>query len=143
MELVKRISIIHRYGRSYMEDCMLDKSIGSGQYTFILYLFAHNGVSQDTISHALAVDKATTTRAIQKLERQGFIYREKHPEDARVNLVFLTEKGKAVRNELAAFGSEWEETLLEGFTEEEIQLIDVLIGKLTSNAIRSKYSTLI
>jgi hypothetical protein len=46
---------------------MSHHNIGSGQYIFLFYLYNHNGSTQDEISKALDMDKATTTRAVQTI----------------------------------------------------------------------------
>lgn len=138
MELGKHISILYRLGRAFMEQEMNDVSIGSGQYAFLFYLGNNDGVNQEDINKALSVDKATTTRAIQKLESLGYVLRKKDPLDGRVNRVFLTPEGYKMREELLVLSSVWESCLLEGLTTDEIIALETLIKKITTNAIKRR-----
>jgi DNA-binding MarR family transcriptional regulator len=46
----------------------------------------------------LKVSKATSARAIQSLEKEGYVYRERDENDLRAYRVYLTEKGKEMRD---------------------------------------------
>ena len=51
------------------------------------------------IAAAMQVTKATMTHSLKVLEGHGFIAIEPNPKDARGKLVFLTDKGRAFRDE--------------------------------------------
>jgi DNA-binding MarR family transcriptional regulator len=49
------------------------------------------------LASAFQVTKATMSHSIGVLSRRGFVRIEKHPDDGRSKLVFLTETGRAFR----------------------------------------------
>jgi DNA-binding MarR family transcriptional regulator len=49
------------------------------------------------LASAFQVTKATMSHSIDVLSRRGFVRIEKHPDDGRSKLVFLTEAGRAFR----------------------------------------------
>ena len=71
--------------------------IGSGQYDFLMVLYHKDGISQENLARMLKVSKATSTRAIQNLEKEGYVYRQRDKDDLRAYKVYLTEKGKEMR----------------------------------------------
>lgn len=133
-KLSRDISIIFRHGKSYIDNEMEAYAIGSGQYSFLYYLYAHNGATQDEISKALDMDKATTARAIQKLELNGFVIRQRNAADHRVNNVYLTEKSLGLQTELFGIARRWDAILLEDFTEDERETLQKYMLRLSQNA---------
>jgi DNA-binding MarR family transcriptional regulator len=133
-ELGRQISALHRHGRAYFDQRMSAFELGSGQHTFLFFLYSHNGASQDEISRALQLDKATTARAIHKLEEKGFVRREDGEKDKRVNHVFLTEKAYDIQKELRSYSDEWKAVLVNELDEQDLIILEKLINKLSTNA---------
>lgn len=126
--------MIYRNGKAYIDQAMSHHAIGSGQYIFLFYLYNHNGSTQDEISKALDMDKATTTRAVQKLEATGLVKRERNEMDHRINNVFITAAGNALRKELYEVAMEWDDLLLQNLSTDERLTLQNLICKLSDNS---------
>ncbi|MDH8679719.1 MarR family transcriptional regulator [Fusibacter bizertensis] len=141
-QLGKLISILNRAGQSFFAHQTSDFDIGGGQLSLIFYLYKHNGASQDELSRALEVDKATITRSVHKLEKEGIVKRQRDEQDHRVNRIVLTEAGFSIQNELKGIALLWHDTLLEGFSNDEIVQLELLFGKLLKNARNYKNSQL-
>ncbi|GAB6106786.1 MarR family winged helix-turn-helix transcriptional regulator [Fusibacter bizertensis] len=142
LEIGKLISVLYRAGQSFFAHQTSAFDIGGGQLTLIFYLYKHNGASQDELTRALEVDKATITRSIHKLEKEGIVKRIKDEMDHRINRIVLTDVGFSLQNELKGIALSWHETLLEGFSIDEITQLEILFGKLLSNARNYKNSQL-
>lgn len=56
----------------------------------------HEGIKITEIAVMLHVSKPTVSQKIFELEQQGYILRETHTKDRRVQLLTLTEKGHAI-----------------------------------------------
>ncbi len=138
LNLGRSIAILSRYSRWFMDQKMTAYDFGSGQHGFIFYLYDHNGASQDEISKALELDKATTARAIQKLEDNGYVTRKTSEKDKRINNVFLTEKAYAIQQEIRQFSAEWTTVLTHDMTPDELSQLSTLMAKLTENAHNTK-----
>ena len=54
------------------------------------------GIQVSELAKLARVRKQTTAQAVAQLERAGYVERRPDPRDRRAQLVFLTEKGKAV-----------------------------------------------
>jgi len=121
-----------------MDRKLNDHTIGGGRYSFLFYLYHHNGASQDEISRDIEIDKASTARALRKLENGGFIFRKTDENDRRINHVFLTEKGYSTREELIGLSNQWKNGILEGFTDDEILTLEKFFLKLTKNVCLHK-----
>lgn len=65
-------------------------------------LDADAAVRMSEVARWLACDASNVTGIIDRLEARGFVERRSAPDDRRVKLLALTERGRAVRDELDA-----------------------------------------
>lgn len=137
-QIGKLISILSRAGQSFFAQKASDFDIGGGQLSLIFYLYKHDLSSQDELTKALEVDKATITRSVNKLEKCGHVERIRDAQDHRINRIRLTEAGRNVHDNLKGIAREWHDVLLEGFTTDEAQQLEILFGKLLQNARQYK-----
>ncbi len=133
--LNRLISMIYRHSRIYMDSRLEELNLQSGQYTYLLYLYHHDGQKQDDIVKTLRIDKAGTTRALNKLEKSGYIFRKPDEKDRRGKLVYLTEKAWQIQPLLLKFYSNWLNLALEGFDESELEHLYHLLNRVAINAI--------
>lgn len=136
--LNRLISMIYRHNRIYMDSQLEKLHLQSGQYTYLLYLYHHDGQKQDDIVKTLRIDKAGTTRALRKLEKSGYIFRKPDEKDRRGNLVYLTEKAWQIQPLLLKFYSNWLNLVLDGLSEDELATLYQLLNRVAINAISIK-----
>ena len=120
---------IYRSYLAYMAKELETYRIGSGQFEFLLVLYHEDGVSQETLAQLLKVSKATSARAIQNLEKEGHVYRERDESDLRAYRVYLTIKGKEMRNIIFKKLTAFTDILFSDFTFEEKEIFRLLINK--------------
>lgn len=128
------ISILYRYGQSYLSRKLESYNIGSGQYIFLLILYRNDGISQEELSAHLKIDKATTAKALKKLVTEGYIKREIDSFDKRAYKVFLTPKALAIKPIVHEVMLSWENSLTCDLAEDEIILLRRLLEKMAQNA---------
>lgn len=71
------------------------------QYLVMLVLWEHDGERVSKIGERLALDSATLTPLLKRLEARGVIERRRSTEDERVVEVFLTAEGKRLKKRAA------------------------------------------
>jgi DNA-binding MarR family transcriptional regulator len=128
-EILGPIAHIYRNNLAYMAKELEAYRIGSGQFEFLLFLYHKDGVSQETIAKTLKVSKSTIARAIQNLEKEGYVYRERDKSDLRAYKVYLTDKGKEMRNIIFKKQASFIDILFSDFTFEEKEIFRLLIHK--------------
>jgi DNA-binding MarR family transcriptional regulator len=128
-EILGPIAHIYRSNLAFMTKELEAYRVGSGQFEFLLYLYHEDGVSQETIAKKLKVSKATSARAIQNLETEGYVYRERDETDLRAYRVYLTEKGKKMRDIIFKKQTAFIDILFSDFTFEEKEIFRLLIHK--------------
>jgi MarR family 2-MHQ and catechol resistance regulon transcriptional repressor len=97
----------------------------------VLEVLLHKGaLPVNTIGEKVLLTSGSITTAVQRLEKKGFVRRERNEGDARVVLVHLTDSGREAI--VAAFASHAEnlDTLFEQFTEEERNQFSELMRKV-------------
>ncbi len=96
----------------------------------LLQLCHRDGISQRQIIQARHVSPATMTNMLQRMERDGWITRERDSNDQRMVRVYLTEKAKSFRKEAQQTFREMEEELASVYTDEEKEMFCRLLMKL-------------
>ncbi|MES2042623.1 MAG: MarR family transcriptional regulator [Pseudomonadota bacterium] len=69
------------------------------QYLVLGALWEADGQTIGAIADRLALEPSTITPLMKRLEAAGFVSRQRNPQDERQVQVFLTQKGKALRQE--------------------------------------------
>jgi DNA-binding MarR family transcriptional regulator len=72
------------------------------QYLVMMVLWEQDGLPVTHIGDKLLLDSGTLTPLLKRLEGKGFISRNRKKEDERVVQVFLTEKGKMLKENACA-----------------------------------------
>lgn len=142
-EILGSIAIIYRSHLACMAKELEAYRIGSGQFDFLMVLYRKDGISQEILAKALKVSKATSTRAIKNLEKEGYVYRQRDENDLRAYRVYLTEEGKEVRKVILEKLVFFADMLLSDFTLEERELLRRLIRKASFKFHESEFKPLI
>ena len=132
------ISILYRYGQSYVGRKLEGYNIGSGQYGILLNLHRKGGISQEELANYLKTDKGSIAKSVKKLEDEGYIERSPDADDKRAYKVFLTQKAKDVIPVLEEAIGSWEDTLVSGLSDGERLLVEQLLYKMAKNACNHK-----
>ena len=105
----------------------------------VIVLLAHESdkvFRQRDIERALNYSNPTVTGLINRLEQKGFIVRRIDPEDSRARIISLTDKALQIIEEIYESIRQTEKMLLEGFSEEEVELLQPLMSRIAKNALR-------
>ena len=128
------VSILYRYGQSFLERKLNPYSIGSGQFIFLVVLFQEDGITQENLSRLLNIDKGTTARAVKKLEETGYVRRKTDPKDNRARIVYLTEEGLKLQPVVKGISEKWTEMLTADFTDSEKEMAVSFLKKMSLKA---------
>jgi DNA-binding MarR family transcriptional regulator len=78
-------------------------------------------------------DKPTTNRILEKLEIKELIIRTPHPIDKRAYQIFLTDRGWALRDELAPIGLQLMEEATRGIEKHKVIEMKKLLNQMYDN----------
>ena len=135
--LGKYLSLIHRQANAFFTKEFSKFGFGSGQYMFMIHLYKNDGISQESLSELVNIDKGTTAKAIKKLEELNFIVRSKDSKDKRINRIYLTSKALDIKNDFFSVLTKWENILTNELSPDEISIGLNILNKLSKNVINN------
>lgn len=127
------IKLLGRKMTTYQDARLLKYNITGAQLGVLLELCGREGQSQREIQKILEIKPATFTGLVSSLEEKGLIKRVHDNEDARINRLYLTEEGKAVKEESFKEFLHVRDTMFKGFMKEEQQLLVCWLKKMYNN----------
>jgi DNA-binding MarR family transcriptional regulator len=92
--------------------------------------------TQLEVATLLAIDKTTLTALLDRLERDGLVVREAHPEDRRARIPVSTEKGREAWLAVSRTRDEVEAALLSDRSAEQVEALRVLLGRFADAGSR-------
>jgi len=117
-----------------MSEQLNQYNIGSGQFHVLMLLYRKDGVNQETVATTLNIDKATSARAIKKLEEEGYVLRIRDEHDKRNYIIFLTEKAEKLKPTIKTILKTWTDHLLQDISPNEKDLIYTILEKIANNS---------
>ena len=136
--LTKRIAHISKYTQFHMDEALKPYNLSSGTYPFLLALWQNEGINLEKISREMRVDKALSTRNIQKLIESGYLEKLSDLNDCRAYRLFLTDKAKDVIPIIKEEIHLWISNITQDLSQEEIKLLDSMLEKILSRAEEKK-----
>ena len=116
--------ILHKNNRKYLNDALAEYDLTLLQAMCILTIMQKNDITQKELTEILYLTKSGITKAINKLQKDGFVIKERSLRDNRKYVLKLTEKGKKIIPTLTAINDEWEEKI--GLNEVDDEFIETL-----------------
>jgi DNA-binding MarR family transcriptional regulator len=92
--------------KAYQRGCAIFKEefdnydLTPQQFGLLAFLWIEDGLSQTELSVRSQIDRTTMGGIVDRLEKEGLVERCHHPEDRRAYQVFLTDRGRAMEDEL-------------------------------------------
>ncbi|MBP1764038.1 MAG: MarR family transcriptional regulator [Firmicutes bacterium] len=103
------------------------------QWAIIGRLFDQDGISQKDLSEQTLKDQAAVTRILDGMESKGLVKRHINQSDRRSFLVYLTDSGKELREQVVPIAVSVLKEATEGLTENEVHTLKKLLRKVVSN----------
>lgn len=132
----KYISTINRHIKSHIGKELLPYNLGSGQYIFLMHLYKFDGINQEELSNLLNIDKATTARAIKKLEENGYVIRKQNPNDKRAYKIYLTEQAIKLKPIIKKTIINTNEVIETDISDDDKELLNKILKKMSDNAAK-------
>ena len=134
LEIKKLNNIISRNISNLKTIAMLNEISNSNGF-ILRYIEEHENelVTQKDIEVAFGITRSTASTVLSLMEKKELIIREVLKEDNRVKKVMITDKGKSVNADIKKEIDDFEQTLILGLSEEEINQFLNCINKIKNN----------
>ncbi|WP_174733184.1 MarR family winged helix-turn-helix transcriptional regulator [Mesobacillus harenae] len=106
-----------------------------GQDNLLSRLWLGDGVTQMQLCEHLKCEPPTVTNMVKSLEQNGFIYRQRDKQDARVMRIYLTDKGKELEKPVESIWKQQREKLLHSILPEERLFLRDLMKRMERNLL--------
>ncbi|MCT4564340.1 MAG: MarR family transcriptional regulator [Maledivibacter sp.] len=135
----KNLFTVQRYFKIFLNHRLKEHGLNGAQFMILLILTRQDGVSQESLNERLQFDKGFIAKVAKSLEKDGYIIREVNDKDRRAYKLFLTDKAKGLKSMMFEILDEWDSTLLDGVSDENIKILEnTLNGMLRRVAIKCK-----
>ncbi|MFO8132976.1 MAG: MarR family transcriptional regulator [Thermoplasmatota archaeon] len=139
--LGKLFSILHWQTRIYVEQQLASTNLTWGEFHILMRLCHAGQMSQRDVTEQLHVSKATTSKMIQKLERDGYIQRKQDERDHRTYIVHTTGKAQRLHTRLKNISNRWNDILLNGLTRRQRDAIVTGLNQMIQQALQANEET--
>ena len=133
--LGRNISIAYRLSNRFYDRVLSPYQIGCGQQFFLLRIYENQGISMYDLARMGRFDKGTVTRAVQKLEGQGYVRCVPDERDKRVRRLYTTDMVEPIAKAVNEARKQWNEYLTRGMTQEEAEMARTLLNRIAENAM--------
>jgi len=130
--LIYQIFMAQQKLRTYINNILPSEGIRVtlGQAGILFILQHNNGRTMTELTKALAVENATLTGLIDRLERSGFVTRKASPEDRRSFRIYITPDGINECERVKPLIKRINEEIKYGFSKEEIEVFKRVLQSL-------------
>ena len=135
-ELSKNLHIYSCLYRQIADKRFEESGIYFGQPPILKYLSLHPNASQNEIADFLDVSAASIATSVKRMEKSGLIQRTTDKNDARRNLLKLTEKGMQAQKTAEEIIQMTDREIFETMSDEQIAVATDLIKLVNENAVK-------
>jgi len=132
-EILREIGMIARALDSISNIEFKEYDLTKGQYLYLVRICENPGIIQEKLAEKIKVDRTTASRAIKKLEMNGFIEKKDDQDNQKIKKLFPTVKGKNVYPFIRRENDYSNMVALAGFSETEVETIFNLLQRVRKN----------
>jgi DNA-binding MarR family transcriptional regulator len=103
------------------------------QYFLLRHLWDDEGLNQSELTERLGTTQPATVATVDSLEKRRLIKRVRSTEDRRVVHLYLTAKGRALRDTLLGYARDLSFQALDGVRAPDVVKLRALLGRVRAN----------
>lgn len=119
--------------RNFANEVLNEIGLHTGQEMILNVLWREEGLPQSQVADATSCAPPTTTKMLQRMESAGLIQRRSDAEDSRVSRVYLTERGRGMKQTVEDKWRELEDRTVANLSTEERILLRRLLLQVQDN----------
>lgn len=139
MDRIEVFAIIHKLDNQVkrkIDKVVCKHGLTGIQALFLKYVYDNSSerdVFQRDLEETFDIRRSSVSTMVSSLEKKGYIKRESIPTDKRINKIVLTDAGLKKHKEVDCEIKKYKGSLLNNFSEEEIELLCDLLGRISKN----------
>ena len=120
---------------------LVEHGVSFGHWTFLRILWEHDGLTQRNLSEEAGVMEPTTFSALKAMEQMGYVTRRQLPENRKNIYVFLTAKGRALKEKLVPLAEDVNRIAVAGVSAADIARSREILLAIIENLARDEAET--
>lgn len=104
-----------------------------GQFAQLLALYEGDGITQQELCELVGIEQPTMANTLARMERDGLVERRPHPSDGRKQLIFLSDKARALESPLTEAAQSVNSLATAGLSKTERSTLMGLIATVRAN----------
>ena len=117
---------------------LADHQVSFGHWSFLRILWEGDGITQRELSEQAGVMEPTTFTALKAMERLGYVDRRQVGKDRKKVYVFLTAKGRALKDKLVPIAEDVNRIAVDGVPPEHIAITRAVLLAIIENMARDE-----
>ncbi len=122
--------LIDKYRHRFLHDRFKKLSVSRGEAPYLFRMVKQKELKMNDLVNELPFHKSHATRAISQLVEQGYITKQKDPNDKRGYILSITEKGEEIGERVDQIFRDWEAVLEPVLTQEDKEFLEKLSEKV-------------
>ncbi|WP_259782904.1 MarR family winged helix-turn-helix transcriptional regulator [Aestuariispira ectoiniformans] len=123
----------HRAFARSLQRRLAKHGVPIGQWHFLRILWLRDGLTQKDLSDELGIMGPTAVVALRAMEKNGLINRIRNEDDRRKVNIFLTDKGRALKDDLTPYVDEINQIASQGIPNEDLEVYKRVSTKFREN----------
>ncbi|XAS70141.1 MarR family winged helix-turn-helix transcriptional regulator [Micrococcaceae bacterium Sec5.1] len=127
-----------RAHRGYAAGLLRQLDLHPGQELVLMHLFDRDGQTQSELLASVGLDHSTVSKTLRRMQDAGLLIRQPADHDRRVMVVYLTDKGQAMREPIATMWKTLEETTTRNLSPAQAESIlnaaNAIVGAINARA---------
>lgn len=103
------------------------------QWVALYYMSKYEGISQKELGQKMNIQGSSVARLIDRMERDGYVQRQRSRTDRRIIQLLLTPKGKEFNQKLIPEGEKMSRIFSNHISEEEMEIFLNVLKKIEKN----------
>jgi len=132
--IMRNIHIISRCCAMFRMEKLRNDDLKASHYSYVYAISLHPGMTQDQLARHLCLNKSTVARGLAYLEEVGYVERRPSETDKRVFLLYPTQKMLDVLPEVRSITRDWNSSITEDLSEDELNAFCNTLEKLALRA---------
>jgi DNA-binding MarR family transcriptional regulator len=124
---------VHRAFSRSLQAKIAAHGVSMGQWFFLRALWDEDGLTQRELSQRVGMMEPTTVTALNSMERRGLVERVRNPHDRRKVNIYLTPKGRSLREVLLPCAAEVSDLATRGIDPADLALAIDLLHRMIIN----------
>ena len=112
-----------------------DLGLHIGQELALFHLWEQEGLTQSQLRNKIGTEASTMSNMLRKLESDEIVYRTPDERDHRITNVYLTDKGKQLREPIMNMWKQHEEELLQGIQPDQLRALHDTLKQMEGNLV--------